>query len=168
MDDGWDDAALNEQVRLLRQQCQGQFSGAPTKALAGKRPATESALGLGRGRSRRRTSDMRSVAPAATASSAAAMARARIRRLAHTGTGHCHGASAQLAPRSTRRGALDHKAAAAQTSMSKTKADKANRAAKAKAKAKADKAKEAKANKATTTAEATAQRPVSPQPLLHF
>ena len=40
--------------------------------------------------------------------------------------------------------------------MSKTKADKAKRAAKAKAKAKADKAKEANANKATTTAKATA------------
>ena len=159
MDDDWDDAALNEQVRLLRQQCQGQLSGAPTKALAGKRPATESALGLGQGRSRRRTSDMRSAAPAAAASSAAAVARARSPRLAHTGTGHCHGASAQLAPRSTRRGALDHKAAAAQTSMSKTKADKAKERAakaKAKAKAKADKAKEAKANKATTTAKATA------------
>ena len=39
--------------------------------------------------------------------------------------------------------------------MSKTKADKAKRAAKAKAKAKADKAKEANANKATTTAKAT-------------
>ena len=160
MDDCWDDAALSEQLRLLRQERQGQVSGAP-KALAGKRSAT--ALGLGRGRSRRRTSDMRTAAPTKAAASSVALAAvargARGRRLAHAGTGHCHGASAQLAPK--RRGALD-KAAAAQT-KNKAKAKKAKenanmaKAKKAKAnKAKADKAKAAKANKATTTAKATA------------
>ena len=66
MDDDWDDAVLNEQARLLRQECQGhagQVSGAPAPkalSLAGKRSAT--ALGLGRGRSRRKTSDMRAAA----------------------------------------------------------------------------------------------------------
>ena len=118
MDDDWDDAVLNEQVRQLRQERQGQagqVSGAPAPALSlvGKRSAT--ALGLGRGRSRRWTSDMRTAAPAEAAAPSVALAAvargARGRRLAHAGTGHCHGASAQLAPK--RRGALD-KAAAAQ------------------------------------------------------
>ena len=106
---------------------------------------------------------MRTAAPAEVAASSVALAAvargARGRRLAHAGTGHCHGASAQLAPK--RRGALD-KAAAAQT-KTKAKAKKAKenanmaKAKKAKAnKAKADKAKAAKANKATTAAKATA------------
>ena len=93
MDDDWDDAALTEQARLLRQRRQGHISGAP-KALAGKRSATP--LGLGRSCFRRITADMRSAAPAEAAAPSAAVARG-----AHcAGAGQTTlGASAQLAPR---------------------------------------------------------------------
>ena len=108
---------------------------------------------------------MRTAAPAEAAAPSVALAAvargARGRRLAHAGTGHCHGDSAQLAPK--RRGALD-KAAAAQaklkdTANAKTAKENAHmaKAKMAKAsKAKADKATAANANKAMTAAKTTA------------
>ena len=154
-DDDWDDAVLNEQVRLLRRTVQGHVNGAA--ALTGKRSAT--ALGLGQGRSsRRKTSDTRSDAPAAVASSVALAAvavapGARGRHVAHAGTGH--GVSAQLSPTKAT-GAVEAAARAKAAKANKAKENAIMKANKLKAKADKAKANMAKANekqkKAPTTA----------------
>ena len=154
-DDDWDDAVLNEQVRLLRRTVQGHVNGAA--ALTGKRSAT--ALGLGQGRSsRRKTSDTRSDAPAAVASSVALAAvapGARGRHVAHAGTGHMLGVSAQLSPTKAT-GAVEAAARAKAAKANKAKENAIMKANKLKAKADKAKANMAKAskkqNKAPTTA----------------
>ena len=120
MDDGWDDAVLSEQVRMLMQQRQ-----------AAKRSAN--ALGLGGG-------DMRSAAPAEAAASSVALAAvargARGRRLAReeAGTGQAtRGASAQLSPAEATR--VDEAA----TAQTKAKAKNATNATEKMANTKANK-----------------------------